>query len=57
MVEGRNLADFENVDIVARISVSGRAEQQPGDFKGELSNVKVTDGDESVRLTISERVE
>lgn len=57
MVEGISLADFENVDIVARISVSGMAEQQPGDFKGELSNVKVTDGDESVRLIISERVE
>ncbi|WP_417584088.1 c-type cytochrome biogenesis protein CcmI [Nitrincola sp.] len=57
MVEGISLADFENVDIVARISVSGMAEQQPGDFKGELSNVKVTDGDESIRLIISERVE
>ena len=57
MVEGISLADFENVDIVARISVSGMAEQQSGDFKGELSNVKVTDGTESVRLIISERVE
>ncbi|KGK43020.1 hypothetical protein LH51_02590 [Nitrincola sp. A-D6] len=57
MVEGVSLADFENVDIVARISVSGMAEQQSGDFKGELSNVKVTDGDEYVKLIISERVE
>ncbi|KDE40601.1 MAG: c-type cytochrome biogenesis protein CcmI [Nitrincola lacisaponensis] len=57
MVEGVQLSDFESVDLVARISVSGTAEQQSGDFKGELSNVKVADGDMSVRLVISERVE
>lgn len=57
MVEGVQLSDFERVDLVARISVSGTAEQQSGDFKGELSNVKVADGDASVKLIISERVE
>jgi cytochrome c-type biogenesis protein CcmH len=57
MVEGVSLNDFENVDIVARISVSGMAEEQPGDFKAELSNVKVTDDEEPVSLIIADRIE
>lgn len=57
MVEGVSLNDFENVDIVARISVSGMAEEQPGDFKAELSNVKVTDDQTPVSLIIADRIE
>lgn len=57
MIEGVALGDFEAVDIVARISVSGMAEEQPGDFKGELSNVKVLDEDLSISLIISKAVE
>lgn len=57
MVEGVTLSDFDVVDIVARISVSGMAEQQPGDFKGELSNVKVSDEEVSVSLTIADLIE
>ena len=57
MVEGVSLNDFENVDIVARISVSGMAEEQPGDFKAELSNVKVTDDEEPVSIIIADRIE
>ena len=57
MVEGTSLNDFENVDIVARISVSGMAEEQPGDFKAELSNVKVTEDETPVSLIIADRIE
>ena len=57
MVEGISLNDFENVDIVARISVSGMAEEQPGDFKAELSNVKVTEDETPVSLIIADRIE
>ena len=57
MVEGVSLSDFENVDIVARISVSGMAEEQPGDFKAELSNVKVTDDETPISLIIADRIE
>ena len=57
MVEGISLNDFENVDIVARISVSGMAEEQPGDFKAELSNVKVTKDETSLSLIITDRIE
>ncbi|MCD8512695.1 MAG: c-type cytochrome biogenesis protein CcmI [Nitrincola sp.] len=57
MVEGVSLSDFEAVDIVARISVSGLAEEQPGDFKAELSNVKVSDDETVVSLVIADRVD
>lgn len=57
MVEGVSLNDFENVDIVARISVSGMAEEQPGDFKAELSNVKVTDDQTPVSLIIADKID
>jgi len=57
MVEGVSLNDFEKVDIVARISVSGMAEEQPGDFKAELSNVKVTDDETPISLIIADRIE
>ena len=57
MVEGISLNDFEKVDIVARISVSGMAEEQPGDFKAELSNVKVADDETSISLIIVDRIE
>ncbi len=57
MVEGVNLNDFDTVDIVARISVSGMAEEQPGDFKAALSNVKVSDDEDFVTLVIADKVE
>ncbi|TVQ70568.1 MAG: c-type cytochrome biogenesis protein CcmI [Oceanospirillales bacterium] len=57
MVEGVSLNDFEKVDIVARISVSGMAEEQPGDFKAELSNVKVTDDETPISLIIADIIE
>lgn len=56
MMPDVRLSDFAEVDLVARISLSGLAEEQPGDFKGTLSSVKVSAEAEPVRLLISEQV-
>ena len=36
MIPGRSLADFEVLNIVARLSIAGQPIQQPGDLYGEL---------------------
>lgn len=36
MIPGRSLADFEALNIVARLSITGQPIQQPGDLYGEL---------------------
>lgn len=36
MIPGRSLADFEALNIVARLSIAGQPIQQPGDLYGEL---------------------
>ena len=36
MIPGRSLADFEVLNIVARLSITGQPIQQPGDLYGEL---------------------
>ncbi|RAU16687.1 c-type cytochrome biogenesis protein CcmI [Nitrincola tibetensis] len=56
LMPNMSLADFEEVDLVARISVTGNAEEGSGDFKGSLSSVKVSN-DEVIRLIISERID
>ncbi|HEU4620330.1 MAG TPA: hypothetical protein VFV10_20000 [Gammaproteobacteria bacterium] len=35
MIPGRSLGDFEELELVARISATGQAEQQPGDLYAE----------------------
>jgi cytochrome c-type biogenesis protein CcmH len=50
MVPGTTVGDQDRFDISARISRSGRAERQPGDFIGETNGVAA--GDNSVATVI-----
>ncbi len=54
MVAGRNLSLFNEFEVVARVSLSGQPNQQPGDWYGSAI---VAPAEESlVILTISEQV-
>jgi cytochrome c-type biogenesis protein CcmH len=54
MMEGRQLAMFEEFELIARVAVSGQRTQQPGDWFGTLI-VKPAEN-KSVQLSISEQV-
>ena len=54
MIPGRNLSNFAEVEIVARVSVSGQPVQQPGDWFA-ASTVATGSGD-VLDLVISEQV-
>lgn len=53
MVAGMNLSSVEQVEVVARISKSGRAKMQSGDFYGSVRPVKTRDSSQ-VAVMISE---
>lgn len=53
MISGMNLSSVEQVEVVARISKSGQAKMQPGDFYGSVRPVK-TSGSSQVAVMISE---
>ncbi|HEX7080346.1 MAG TPA: tetratricopeptide repeat protein [Gammaproteobacteria bacterium] len=55
MLAGRSLADFEELNLVARVSPSGQALEQPGDLYGER-RYRAGDG-ESVALVIDKVVQ
>ena len=54
MIPGRNLSAFAEVEIVARVSVSGEPTQQPGDWFGVVSAAK---GDGVLDVVIDEKVQ
>jgi cytochrome c-type biogenesis protein CcmH len=54
MVPGRNLSGFEEIELIARVSVSGQPGAQPGDWYG-TAIVKPAD-DNDVAVAIAERV-
>ncbi len=53
MIPGRSLADFEVLNIVARLSITGQPIQQPGDLYGELQYERGQQSS-SVELTINQ---
>lgn len=53
MIPGRSLADFEVLNIVARLSITGQPIQQPGDLYGELQYERGQQPS-SVELTINQ---
>ncbi|WP_151702898.1 c-type cytochrome biogenesis protein CcmI [Nitrincola alkalilacustris] len=57
MMPEMRLSQFEEVEVVARISQQGTPEEQPGDFKGSLGNVKVSTSDGTYTLVIDQLVE
>jgi hypothetical protein len=44
MIPGRLLSGFEQLEIVARVSLSGTPTAQPGDWYGELTVSRPTSG-------------
>jgi len=55
MIPGRELSNFQEFELVARVSLSGSPAAQPGDWYGSMI-VRPSEGDE-VSLAISRRVE
>jgi cytochrome c-type biogenesis protein CcmH len=55
MIPGRSLADFEELDLVARLSKNGQPSAQPGDWQAQTS-FKPKDGG-SVALVIDQVVQ
>ena len=55
MIPGRNLSNFEQVEIVARVSVSGQPVQQAGDWFA--SSTVATGSADVLDLVISEKVQ
>ncbi len=55
MSPAAKISDYSTVNVSARVSFSGRAMRQPGDFIGEASGVKVADGT-PVTITIDKQV-
>lgn len=54
MIEGRSLADYDELDVVARISASGQPTEQPGDYFAQ-STVRLDDSG-TVELVIDRMV-
>ncbi|HKK22618.1 MAG TPA: hypothetical protein VJ947_02945, partial [Pseudohaliea sp.] len=55
MVQGMNLSRFEQVVVVARVSLSGQAGAQTGDLQGSSAPVAPS-ADQPVRITIDQVV-
>ncbi len=56
MTPAAQLSDAEQVDVLARISRSGQAVPQSGDFQSAVAVVRLPDGTGDVRLLVSEKV-
>ncbi len=56
MLPSRKLSDYENVQVIARISASGNAKAQTGDFIGSIDTVK-TNLKEPVNLVINNKIQ
>ncbi len=57
MVQGRSLGDFEQLELVARLSYSGTPNAQSGDYQVLVGPVTPSDIDEPISLTIDELIE
>ncbi len=55
MIPGRNLSAFAEVEIVARVSVTGEPTQQPGDWFGVVSTAE--QDDDVLDVVIDEKVQ
>lgn len=56
MTQGMDLSLFPQVEVVARISSSGSAIAQPGDWQASVGPVIVANQKESISLKISEKI-
>ena len=56
MIEGRKLADFDQLELVARLSFSGQPMAQKGDYQKVIGPVVAAQVNGAVELEISERV-
>lgn len=57
MVQGRSLADFSQLELVARISFAGTASPQPGDYQVVLGPVNPAEIDSPIALEITDLIE
>lgn len=57
MVPGMTLSSFPDVIIGARVSTTGNAIRQPGDWMGETDPIKVANNDATIEVTIDTQVE
>jgi cytochrome c-type biogenesis protein CcmH len=57
MVPGMTLSSFDSIIIGARISKTGNAIRQPGDWMGETDPVAVADNEQPISVTINSQVE
>jgi cytochrome c-type biogenesis protein CcmH len=57
MVQGRSLADFEQLELVARLSFSGSPAPQPGDYQVLLGPINPLETDQPIRLEIADLIE
>ena len=57
MVQGRSLADFQQLELVARLSYSGTPNAQSGDYQTLLGPVTPSEIDEPITLRIDELIE
>lgn len=56
MVPGMTIGSVDDVTVTARVSRSGQPIAQPGDWQGQVFNVR-TRGNEPLKIEISERVQ
>lgn len=56
MVPGLTMSRFPELELVARISLSGSAEAQPGDWEGSLGPIESTGSTEQLPLVIDSRL-
>lgn len=57
MIEGRKLADFEQLELVARLSYSGQPTAQSGDYEVVIGPVNPTEISETIQLQIAEPIQ
>ena len=55
MVPGRELSNFAEFELIARVSLSGQPSAQPGDWFGSI--IVAPDGGNDVELEIREQVQ
>ena len=56
MMPGMGLANFDNVQVVARISASGTANAGPDDYQALSDPIDVTTETDVIKLNISKQV-
>ena len=56
MMPGIGLANFDQVQVVARISSSGIADAKPDDYEVRSGIINITDADSVIKITIKKRI-